>query len=66
MTGNIGPHAFQRVRSFNRQVTLSRHILAGEALDKLQKGELELLSAPTVKHSWHDSATHPSGDHTHH
>jgi predicted Fe-Mo cluster-binding NifX family protein len=58
ITGNIGPHAFQLVRSLNRQVALARQISAGEALDKLQRGELELLSAPTVKHSVYDHAHH--------
>jgi predicted Fe-Mo cluster-binding NifX family protein len=62
VTGNIGPHAFQLIRSLNRQVALARRMPANEALDKLQRGELELLSAPTVKHSRHDLR----GDHTHH
>jgi predicted Fe-Mo cluster-binding NifX family protein len=62
VTGNIGPHAFQLIRSLNRQVALARRMPANEALDKLQWGELELLNAPTVKHSRHDL----SGDHTHH
>jgi predicted Fe-Mo cluster-binding NifX family protein len=63
ITGNIGPHAFQLVHSLQRQVALARHMAAGEALDKLQRGELELLNAPTVKHSQHDSGgdqPHPS------
>lgn len=62
ITGNIGPHAFQLIQSFNHQVALARRMPAGEALDKLQRGELELLSAPTVKHSQHDLR----GDHAHH
>lgn len=74
VTGNIGPHAFQLVRSLHRQVALARHMPAREALDKLQRGELEWLNAPTVKHSRHDnasypggdSASHPVGDQTHH
>lgn len=62
VTGNIGPHAFQLIQSLQRQVALARRMPAGEALDKLQRGELELLNAPTVKHSQHDLR----GDHAHH
>lgn len=58
ITENIGPHAFQLARSLNRRVALARQISAGEALDKLQRGELEFLSAPTVKHSIHEYAHH--------
>jgi predicted Fe-Mo cluster-binding NifX family protein len=58
ITGNIGPHAFQLARSLNRQVVLAHKMLAREALEKLQEGELEILSAPTVKHSFHDHAHH--------
>jgi predicted Fe-Mo cluster-binding NifX family protein len=62
IAGNIGPHAFQFIQSLQRQVALARRMPAGEALNKLEKGELELLSAPTVKHSQHDLR----GDHAHH
>ncbi|NJN97388.1 MAG: dinitrogenase iron-molybdenum cofactor biosynthesis protein [Anaerolineales bacterium] len=62
VTGNIGPHAFQLIQSLQGQVALARRMPAGEALDKLQRGELELLSAPTVKHSRHDL----HGDHAPH
>jgi predicted Fe-Mo cluster-binding NifX family protein len=58
ITGNIGPRAFQLARSLNRRVALARRMSAGEALDKLQRGELEILSAPTVKHSVPDHAHH--------
>ncbi len=58
ITGNIGPHAFELIRSLDRRVALARQMSAGQALDKLTRGELEFLSAPTVKHSIHD--------HTHH
>lgn len=54
ITENIGPHAFQLAQSLNRQVALARQISAGEALARLHRGELEILSAPTVKHSIHD------------
>lgn len=62
ITGNIGPHAFQLIESLRRQVALARHMPAWEALAKLQWGELEWLSAPTVKQSRHDLR----GDHAHH
>jgi predicted Fe-Mo cluster-binding NifX family protein len=58
ITGNIGPHAFELVQSLNRQVAVARKMSAGEALARLQRGELEILSAPTVKQSIHN--------HTHH
>ncbi len=53
VTGNIGPQAFQLARSLNCQVALARRKTAAEALDSLQRGELEFLSAPTVKQSFH-------------
>lgn len=58
VTGNIGPHAFELIQAHAGQVALARRMSAGEALAKLAKNKLELLDAPTVKHSQHD--------HTHH
>lgn len=58
ITGNIGPHAFELVQSLNRQVALARGLSAGEALVRLQRGELEILSAPTVKRSIHNHSQH--------
>jgi len=60
ITGNIGPHAFALVRSLGRQVALARKMSAAAALEKLQKGELEILQAPTVKQSFHDHTRHSS------
>ncbi|MFC1975498.1 NifB/NifX family molybdenum-iron cluster-binding protein [Chloroflexota bacterium] len=60
ITGNIGAHAFQLVRSLNRQVALARKMSAVEALEKLQENELEILKAPTVKQSFHDHRHHLS------
>ena len=60
ITGNIGPHAFELVTSLQRQVALARRMSAREALEKLQKDELEILKAPTVKRSFHDHAQHSS------
>jgi predicted Fe-Mo cluster-binding NifX family protein len=60
VTGNIGPHAFKLIRSLNRQVALARKMSAGQALDKLQRGELEILSASTLKRSIHEHDHHSS------
>jgi predicted Fe-Mo cluster-binding NifX family protein len=65
ITGNIGPQAFRLARSLKRQVALARQMSASEALDKLQRGELKILEAPTLKHSIHDHAHHHH-DHDHH
>jgi predicted Fe-Mo cluster-binding NifX family protein len=54
ITGNIGPHAFELIRSLNLQVALARKMSAKAALEKLQRGELEFLDAPTLKHSVHE------------
>jgi predicted Fe-Mo cluster-binding NifX family protein len=56
ITGNIGPNAFRLARALHRPVALARKMSAGQSLDKLQSGELELLSAPTLKRSVHDHA----------
>ena len=58
ITGNIGPNAFELAKSLNLQVALARQMSAREALDKLQRGELQILTAPTLKHSVHDHAHH--------
>ena len=54
ITGNIGPTAFELTQSLNLQVALARKMSAREALDKLQRGELEILTGPTLKRSVHD------------
>lgn len=54
ITGNIGPNAFRLAQSLNRPVALARKMSAGEALDRLQSGELEFLSTSTLKRSVHD------------
>ncbi|OQY31737.1 MAG: hypothetical protein B6243_08120 [Anaerolineaceae bacterium 4572_5.2] len=56
ITGNIGPYAFELTHSLGLQVALARKMSAKEALDKLQRSELEVLVAPTLKHSIHDHA----------
>ena len=58
ITGNIGPQAFNLTKSLNRKVALARKMTAREALVRLQDGELEILTAPTLKRSVHDHAHH--------
>jgi predicted Fe-Mo cluster-binding NifX family protein len=58
VTGNIGPHAFEIIQSLKRQVALARGLSASEALARLQRGELEILSAPTLKRSVHNHSQH--------
>ena len=60
ITGNIGPHAFELIHSLDRRVALARRMSAGEALARLQRGELEILSAPTLKRSVHNHTHHSS------
>ena len=60
ITGNIGPHAFELVQSLKRKVALARRMSAGEALARLQRGELDILSAPTLKRSVHNHTHHSS------
>ena len=60
ITGNIGPHAFELVKSLNRQVAVARNMSVADALKNLQDGELEILHAPTVKQSFHDHSHHSS------
>jgi len=58
ITGNIGPHAFELANSLNLQVAVARKMTAREALEKLQRGELEILTEPTLKRSEHDHDHH--------
>ena len=60
ITGNIGPHAFELVKSLDQRVALARKMSAAEALEKLQKDELEILQAPTVNQSFRDHRHHSS------
>jgi predicted Fe-Mo cluster-binding NifX family protein len=58
ITGNMGPHAFELTKSLNLQVALARQMSARVALETLQRGELKILTAPTLKRSVHDHAHH--------
>jgi predicted Fe-Mo cluster-binding NifX family protein len=54
ITGNIGPHAFELASSLNVQVAVARNMSARAALEKLRRGELQILTEPTLKRSIHD------------
>lgn len=51
ITGNIGPRSYDLISSFNMQIALARNMSAREAIEKLKKGELKILDAPTLKQS---------------
>ena len=59
IAGNIGPHAYDLIRSMNLPVALARKMSAKEALIKLQQDELQLLTAPTLKYSVHEQVRKP-------
>lgn len=61
ITRNIGPHAYELIRSLNLQVALARKMSANEALGKLEGGELRFLDASTLKRSIHER-THQKTD----
>ncbi len=56
LTGNIGPHAFDIIKSLGLKVALARGISVFEALEKLHHDELQILDGPTLKRSVHDHA----------
>ncbi len=51
VTGNIGPGSYDLIASLSIQVALARNMLAREAVERLKKGELKILDAPTLRHS---------------
>lgn len=51
ITGNIGPRSYDLISSSNMQIALARNMTAREAIEKLKKGELKILDAPTLKQS---------------
>jgi predicted Fe-Mo cluster-binding NifX family protein len=60
ITGNIGPHAFEMIRSLGARVAMARKMSVDQALTKLQKGELTFLDKPTLAHSVHEHAERPA------
>lgn len=53
IVGNIGPHAFEIIKSFVTKMFLSRKMTVEEAIEKLLKNVLEELSEPTAKKRIH-------------
>lgn len=51
IVGNIGPHAFEIIKSFNKKIFLARKMTVGDAIKKFLDGELIELSEPTAKKS---------------
>jgi predicted Fe-Mo cluster-binding NifX family protein len=52
IVGNVGPHAFEKLKSVQGNIYLARNMKASEALNALDKGELKELLEPTVKKSF--------------
>lgn len=51
IVGNIGPHAFEILKSGGVKLFLARNITVSAAIEKYLNGELEELVEPTVKKS---------------
>ncbi len=51
VTSNIGPRSYDLISPFNLQVVLARNVTVQEAIEKLRKGELKVVDAPTLRHS---------------
>lgn len=51
IVGNIGPVAFEAIKSPETKVYLGRKMTVREAIKKFQNGELVELTAPTAKRS---------------
>ncbi len=51
IVGNIGPHAFDLIKSFNKKIFLARKMTIEEAIQKYLNNELIELFEPTVKKS---------------
>ncbi len=51
IVGNIGPHAFELIKSFNKKIFLARKMTIENAIKSFLNGELTELFEPTVKKS---------------
>jgi len=51
IVGNIGPHAFEMLKSGGSKIYLARKMKAAEAVELFSKGELKELNEPTAKNS---------------
>jgi len=61
IVGNIGQHAFERIKKQGVEIYLARNITIEEAIQKFVNNELNLLTEPTVK----QSIIHHGGHHEH-
>lgn len=51
IVGNIGPHAFEILKTRNAKVYLARKMKAAEAIELFSKNKLKELSEPTMRKS---------------
>lgn len=61
LLGNVGPEAFADIEHFGWQCFLTRNMNAEQAIEAAGRGEIEVLTEPTVKQSFHSG----HGDHHH-
>jgi len=61
ITGNPGPRSCNLISSLNMSVALVCHVTGREAIQKIQKGELPILDAATLKHHLEDQAMRRKG-----
>lgn len=67
IVGNVGPHAFEILKSGNAKIFLARKMTAEQAINALSNNELEKLDEPTVKRSiGHNDEHHHHEDHGRH
>jgi len=64
--GNIGPEAFQDLKQAGWTPYLCRKMTVQEAVEKVERGEVSPLEAPTAKRSIHSARQAEGGDHDHH
>jgi predicted Fe-Mo cluster-binding NifX family protein len=55
ITGNIGPSAYNEVRSYGCKVYQCRNMSVVEAVKKVEKGDVRQLKEPTLKKSIHSA-----------
>lgn len=61
IVGNIGPNAFDKVRGMGWEVYSCIGMIIRDAVEKVHKGEIKPLEAPTMKVSVHEGRTHGGG-----
>jgi len=55
VVGNIGPSSFYEIRSLGCTIYLCRNMVVGEAVGKVESGDIEPLANPTLKDSIHSA-----------